>query len=208
VLITDSPLEALVLSALDRRQVGAGTVYMSGEVPQQMLAKFAQQGGHVYAAYENSPEGEQRAWELAKELPQGQRRRPERGSWSAQIQRSSATPIETQEWLRMAKALAHSEKYLSQVQAVSTQAPDAKQALQRDKEAFDNVQNRLWSWHHAARETNANPQYLSKVAEVAIAFNASSPQPLSEEAKRAMEQVISYHASRQTKSREFELEAG
>jgi hypothetical protein len=208
VLITDSPLEALVLSALDRRQVGAGTVYLSGEVPQQMLAKFAQQGGHVYAAYENSPKGEQRAWELAKELPQVQRRRPERGNWTQQIV-GSAVSVQTQDWLRMATALAHSEDYLQRVQEVSIQAPDAKRALQRDKEAFDNVQNRLWSWHHAALETNASPQYLSRVVEVAIAFNASSPQPLSEEAKRAMEQVISYHASQQTKkSREFELEAG
>ena len=212
VLVADNPIEALSLSALDKRQ--GSTVYLGGsesDIPKAMLKQFAQQGGEIYVAHGNSSEGEQRAWELAKAVPQVQRRRPLQENWTNQLQNVSA-PIETQDWLRVAKALEHSERYVNRVREVSPQATDAKAPLQRDMAEFKRLQNDLWSWHNAARDTGATPVYLGRISEIAIAFNAAEPTPLSADAKSAMSQVIGYHTSQkmqaQAANRGLDLEAG
>ncbi|HEY9825952.1 MAG TPA: hypothetical protein V6D19_10920, partial [Stenomitos sp.] len=214
VLLADSPIEALSLSALDRREKQSGTVYMGsrGEaIPSQMLNAFAQQGGKVYVAYGNTAEGEREAWQLAKVIPQVQRRRPLHQNWSMQLQnRPSQTQV--QDWLRIAKALEHSPRYQARIQEVSPQVPDAKAALERDLREFRKLQDSVWHWHAAARDTKANPRYLSGIAEIGIGLNEGEPKPLSQKAKEQMVQVIHYYASlkAQTQGQEagIDLEAG
>ncbi|MCG9890605.1 MAG: strawberry notch C-terminal domain-containing protein [Thermosynechococcaceae cyanobacterium MS004] len=212
VLVADNPMDALSLSTVDRRQ--GGTVYMGGSVealPKEMLRQFAQQGGEIYVAYGDSAAGEQKAWGLAKDIPQVQRRRPIQESWSNQVQ-NITTNTETKEWLRIAKALEHTPKYQSQILQISTQAPDAKAALQRDTQEFRKLQDKLWNWHYAARETNANSRYLGAIADIGIGLNGAEPRPLSEKAKTTMHEVIKFHASRkvqaQSQNTGLDLEAG
>jgi hypothetical protein len=212
VLVAENPMDALSLSTVDRRQ--GGTVYMGGNVealPKEMLRQFGNQGGEIYVAYGDSAEGEQKAWELAKDISQVQRRRPIQESWTNQLQ-NITTGTETKEWLRIAKALEHTPKYQLQILQVSTQAPDAKAALKRDLQAFGKLQDKLWSWHYAARETNANPKYLGAIADIGVGLNAAEPRPLSERAKVTMSEIINFHATRkvqaQSQNAGLDLEAG
>jgi hypothetical protein len=211
VLVAENPMDALSLSTVDRRQ--GGTVYMGGDVktlPKEMLRQFGRQG-EIYVAYGDSAEGEQKAWELAKDIPQVQRRRPIQESWTNQVQ-NITKDTETKAWLRIAKALEHSPKYQLQILQVSTQAPDAKAALGRDLQEFRKLQDKLWNWHYAARETHANPRYLEAIADIGVGLNAAEPRPLSEKAKVTMSEIINFHATRkvqaQSQNAGLDLEAG
>ncbi|MGB8702655.1 MAG: hypothetical protein WCD18_24845, partial [Thermosynechococcaceae cyanobacterium] len=208
VLLTDTPLEALSLAVQDRRQAGTGTIYLA-ESPKDLpedLAEFAHRGGTVYAAYENSPTGEQQAWELVRRIPQLQRRQPEQGNWQGNLL-NNAQPIDIQAWQRIAKALEHSDGYLAKIEATRGQplSKEASVAMQRDMQGFQQLQDRLWTWHQNARLSNASPDYLNRIAEVAIAFNGKEPEPLSGQAKTAMNQSIAAYTNRKVPLPEVEL---
>jgi hypothetical protein len=63
----------------------------------------------------------------------------------------------------------------------------ATTAMQSDHDTYKQSMDLLWNWHSTANTLGKSSQYLSRISEVALAFNADKPSPLSAEAVATMQ---------------------
>lgn len=65
--------------------------------------------------------------------------------------------------------------------------------MQSDRDAYEQSLDSLWKWHSTANALGKFSQYLSRISEVALAFNADKPTPLSAEAVATMQRDRNVH---------------
>jgi hypothetical protein len=96
--------------------------------------------------------------------------------------------------LRIAKALSKPESYINRITEVVTAfktgqplSEKATTAMRSDHDTYKQSMDSLWNWHSTANTLGKSSQYLGRISEVALAFNADKPSPLSAEAVATMQ---------------------
>jgi hypothetical protein len=112
-------------------------------------------------------------------------------NWNEQLlgNNKSSLSVDTPgEWSRIAKALGKPENYINRVTDVVTAfkagqplSEKATTAMRSDHDTYKQSMDSLWKWHSTANTLGKSSQYLSRISEVALAFNADKPSPLSAE---------------------------
>ncbi|MBW4640249.1 MAG: toprim domain-containing protein [Gloeocapsa sp. UFS-A4-WI-NPMV-4B04] len=158
----------------------------------------------MIVGFDADPAGEQMAWKVAQSLSGVTRLQPTCGKdWNEQLlgnNKSSLSVDSPEEWSRIAKALGKPENYINRVTDVVTAfkagqplSEKATTAMHCDHDAYKQSIDPLWKWHSTANALGKSSQYLGRISEVAIAFNADKPSPLSAEAVATMQRDRNVH---------------
>jgi hypothetical protein len=209
VVLVESAIDALSFAALDKSNYKENkTVYLSadgaGAIPIKDLQAVIERGGQVIVGYDADRAGEQMAWKVAQSLPRVTRLQPNCGKdWNEQLlgnNKSSLSVDSPEEWSRIAKALGKPESYINRVTDVVTAfkagqplSEKATTAMHCDRDTYKQSLDSLWNWHSTANTLGKSSQYLSRISEVALAFNADKPSPLSAEAVATMQRDRNVH---------------
>ncbi|MBW4639008.1 MAG: toprim domain-containing protein [Gloeocapsa sp. UFS-A4-WI-NPMV-4B04] len=203
VVLVESAIDALSFATLDKTNYKENkTVYLSadgaGAIPTKDLQAVLERGGQVIVGFDADQAGEQMAWKVAQSLPGVTRLQPNRGKdWNEQLLGNNKPSVSVDnpvEWSRIAKALGKPENYINRVTDVVTAfksgqplSEKATTAMRSDRDAYKQSMDSLWKWHSIANTLGKSSQYLSRIAEVALVFNADKPTPLSAEAVATMQ---------------------
>lgn len=122
VVLTESPIDAVSLAALEQQQRGSKTTYLSvdgnGAIPSLGLQRFIDQGGRVEIALDNDEAGDKIASQISDKLPQAIRVRPTSGKdWNMQLQqtRQQLEPFRSAKSLRSQNKPNHPQRPQQQV---------------------------------------------------------------------------------------------
>lgn len=209
VVLVESAIDTLSFAALDKTNYQENkTVYLStdgaGTIPIKDLQAVAERGGQVVVGFDADRAGEHMAWKVAQELPGVTRKQPTCGKdWNEQLlgnNKSNLSVDNPVEWSRIAKALGKPENYINRVtdvvaafKAGQLLSEKATSAMHYDLNAYKQSLDSLWKWHSKANALGKSSQYLNRISEVALAFNADKPTPLSAEAFTAMQRDLNVH---------------
>lgn len=216
VAIAESPIDAMSLSVLEEQSRDRAAVYLSadgsGSIPETALRRVIETGGRVVLAYDRDRAGEEMAWRVASTLVRVDRIKPGVGKdWNEALilplgDRQNL-PSDISQWKQVARALGKSDHYLHRITEIAAQfeagailSEQANKAMQQDFQTYRQIQNAFWQWYRTAQALDKSESYLRRIAEIAQAFNAPQPTPLSELAQSAMQQDFEAYRQRQQQS--------
>jgi hypothetical protein len=155
VMLTESPIDAMSLAVLDRRNCPQNgvTIYLSidgsGAFPLEPLKVVTQLRGEVLIAFDADKSGELMAWRLAQKLPRAERLLPDRGKdWNEQLTGDKEPAPHRQqlstmwEWHSAALMGGRSEKYLNRIREVAVAQVKGESLSERAKAAMNQDLNK------------------------------------------------------------------
>ena len=201
IVLTESLIDTLSAAAIAQKP--EKTMFLStdesGSVPTQWLKEQSHRGVQILAAHNRDRAGEYFAWSVAKDLPEVERVTPKAKNWNDQLLKGEHPPKpEPQVWKRVAIALGKSSVYVARIEEVTANITDfsplsqeARQEMQSDFRAYQEITDNLWQWHRAAREQERSEGYLKQISEIALEFHSpNAPAPLSKVATRTMHYAL------------------